>query len=450
MAFTRSSYVLLTALLLAVFPFYSALGEEPAPAIVSPPTDLSLKGTFELALKNSSRLAIGKERVLQKETSVTENRSAFLPRITLGVTDMDATRNLKAQGVSFPGAPDKVGPFSTFDGRLTLNETLLNLAQQGRVNSAREDSKSATLELDLAGNDVLYQSALLYYNALRTEAAVEAEKANMDLSEELLTFSQHQKEAGLTTLLDVTRARVKLAQDRQKWISAVSERDNAILALQKQIGLPQGYPVRLVNDEVPATDFPPLNESIKIALGKRKEITLQIQREKVREMQYRAVSGEKYPTIQLFSDYGEIGNGVNDAFPTYTVGVTLNLPLYDGRNLHAREEGLASEIAQEQIRKKDTSLQVELEVRQIFNDLISAKKQLETAEERVALAEKELKLTEHRFETGVGNHIELLTTQTSVTEAREGLVESRYINQATRLKYFYVTGQMEALFLRMH
>lgn len=447
----HSCFILLIVFLL---PFSVSTAQEaalPAPppeSTVHPP--LTLKGALDLALKNSSQVAIGIKKMEEKVIQTYEKQSAFLPQLSLGITDMDATKNLKAQGISFPGVPDKIGPFSTFDTRLSLNETLLNVASLNRYHTAQEEALAAGLDLNVTRNDILFQAALFYFTALRAEASVKAEKANLDLSEELLSFAQHQKEAGITTLLDVTRAQVKVAEDRQKWISAVALRDNSLLALQKQIGLVQGEDLTLSNDGVPEHPFPDIKESILVALNNRKELQLQTQREKVKEMEYRAVRGEKYPNLQLFADYGEIGNGITDAFPTYTVGLTLNLPLYDGKNRASREAAIESQLLQEKVRHKDLALQVELDVRQLYNDLNAAGKEFETAKERLSLTEKELKLAEHRFETGIGDHIELVTAQTSVAQGREALVEAQYFLQAAILKYYYVTGQMEALLQQTH
>ncbi|MBI3605174.1 MAG: TolC family protein [Nitrospirae bacterium] len=410
---------------------------------------LSLKNALESSLKNSARVSIGKQKVIEKASLRMGSRSSFLPRLSLNISGMDATRNLKAQGVSFPGAPDKVGPFSTFDTRLTFNETLLNLSLLNQVYAAGEETRVAELELSQAESDLFYQTTVLFLNTRRNESAVQADQANVDLSEELLKFAEHQKSSGIGTILDVTRARVKLAEDRQRLIITLTQKSDAILALQKQIGVQQGDNLSLDDHDLTSQDFPDLKESIQTALLKRKEVAIQSQRERIKEIQFKAAFGEKYPSINLFADYGEIGNGVTDAFPTHTFGITLNLPLYDGQNRKAKEDAVMSQLRQEQFKTRESASQIELEVRQIYNDLNAVRKQLEVVKERLSLAEKELLLAQHRFENGIGTHIELVATQTSLTEAREALVEAQFQVQGGIVKYYYVTGQMDYFFSQL-
>jgi len=410
---------------------------------------LTLKQALELNLKNSSRMAIGKEKIIEKESIRLEKRSVFLPKLSLNISDRNATTNLKAQGISFPGAPDKIGPFSTFDARLTFNETLLSLNLLNQFYAAGEERLAAELELSQTESELLYQTTILFLTARRSESSVKSNQANIDLSEELLKFSEHQKENGVGTVLDVTRAKLKLAEDRQRWIAAVTQRDDALLILQKQLGIQQGELLALDSQYLPEQNFPDLKESLQIARSKRKELAVQAQKERVREIQYKAASGEKFPILNIFADYGEIGNGVSDAFPTQTVGITLNLPLYDGSVRKSHEGSIMSQLKQEKIKTRDTTLQVELDVRQIYNDLNAVKKELEVSQERLALAEKELKLSEHRFENGIGTHIELIKSQTSLTDAREALVEAQFEVQAGILKFFYVTGQMDEFFSKL-
>ncbi len=410
---------------------------------------LTLKHALELNLKNSSRMAIGKQKIIEKQSLRLEKRSVFLPKLSLNISDRNATTNLKAQGISFPGAPDKIGPFSTFDARLTFNETLLNLNLLNQFYAADEESRAAELELSQTESDLLYQTTILFLNARRTESSVKSNQANIDLSEELLKFAEHQKETGVGTVLDVTRAKVKLAEDRQRWIAAITQRGDAVLSLQKQLGIQQGEWLTLDGQYLPEQIFPELKESLQIALSKRKELAVQAQNVRVKEIQYQAASGEKFPSLNIFADYGEIGNGISDAFPTQTFGITLNLPLYDGAVRKSHEGSIMSQLEQERIKTRDTSLQVELDVRQIYNDLNAVKKELEVSQERLSLAEKELKLSEHRFENGIGTHIELIKSQTSLTDAREALVEAQFELQAGILKYFYVTGQMDEFFSKL-
>ncbi|MHB8482468.1 MAG: TolC family protein [Nitrospiria bacterium] len=428
-----------------LFPYHEMYAQNPGEA----PSPLSLKNALAISLGNSSKVSIGKEKILEKQSIRLERRSVFLPRLSLNISDRDATINLKAQGISFPGAPDKIGPFSTFDARLTFNETLLNLNLLNQFYAADEDTKVSELELSQTESDLLYQTTILFLSALRTEASVLADQANVNLSEELLHFAEHQKETGVGTILDVTRARVKLAEDRQRLIATMTQKNDAILALQKQLGVQQGDILSLDHQYLPDQDFPDLKEGLQTALSKRKELTIQSQKERVKEIQFKAASGEKYPSVNFFADYGEIGNGISDAFPTQTIGITLNFPLYDGKTREAHEQTIMSQLRQERSKTRDTALQVELDVRQIYNDLNAVKKQLEVAEERLSLAENELKLAEHRFENGIGTHIELIKSQTSLTDSREGLVDAQFQVRAGILKFFYVTGQMEEFFQRL-
>jgi outer membrane protein len=415
------------------------------------PTDstLTLKNALDLNLKNSFQIAIGREKVIEKKSVSLERKAVFLPKLSLNISDRSSTTNLKAEGISFPGFPDKIGPFGTFDARLTFNETLLNVNLLNEMYAADEETKTANLELSQTESDLLYQTSILFLTALKTQSSVLTDQANVALSEELLKFAEHEKEMGIATVLDVTRAQVKLAEDRQRLITAVSQKNDAILNLQKQVGIRQGEQLSLDEGYLPEANFPEIQESLQIALSRRKELAIQSQKEKVKEIQFKAASGEKFPSVGIFADYGDIGNGIYDAFPTQTVGITLNWPFYDGNVRKSHEQTIMSQLLQEKDKSKDAALQIELDVRQIYNELNSIKKEFELAGERLSLAEKELALAQHRFEHGIGTHIELIKSQTSLTEAREALVETQFEVRAGILKYFYVTGQMDEFFSQL-
>jgi outer membrane protein TolC len=156
---------------------------------------LTLKSALDLNLKNSSKRAIGKQKIIEKQSLRLEKQAVFIPRLSLNVADRNGETNLKAQGISFPGAPDKIGPFSTFDARLTFNETLLNLNFLNQLQAADEDVRVSELELNQTESEALYQTAILYLNSRKADSSVSADLANVKLSEELLNSRNTRRRA---------------------------------------------------------------------------------------------------------------------------------------------------------------------------------------------------------------------------------------------------------------
>ena len=79
--------------------------------------------------------------------------------------------------------------------------------------------------------------ARAYLAAVKADADVETAQANVTLSQALLKQAENQKTAGTGTGIEITRAKVQLANDRQRLLVAQNARRSAHLQLLRAMGL---------------------------------------------------------------------------------------------------------------------------------------------------------------------------------------------------------------------
>ncbi|MEN6608707.1 MAG: TolC family protein, partial [Bryobacteraceae bacterium] len=216
------------------------------------PLELSLKRAIETALSPSgnARVRLAQATTRQAQERANQARAALLPNLDATVGQQNQTRNLASYGFQFtkmiPGVtiPDLVGPFTTFDARASLSQSVLDFSAIRRYQASRAGVKAADSESRATQDQVARQVAGLYFGSLRAEARVQAAEANVKLAEELLRLAINQQQAGTGTGLEVTRARVQLANERQALLVAHNERRQANLQLLKAIGLPLETPLQ--------------------------------------------------------------------------------------------------------------------------------------------------------------------------------------------------------------
>ena len=102
---------------------------------------------------------------------------------------------------------------------------------------------------------------------------------------------------------------------------------------------------------------------------------------------------------------------------TYTVGIAVKVPIFDGGRREARREEVQAEIRQEKLRANDLKQQVELEVRQALLKLKLARQQVDLATETEALAREELLRIQRRYDAGIGGKNELIESKANTARA---------------------------------
>jgi len=426
------------------------------PLFAQPPVlQLSLKRAVEMALapEGNTRVQLAQEAIRQSEARSAEARASLLPSVDGAVTYQNETQNLKAFGIQYPTIPilgftlpTFVGPFDILDARASANLSVFDFsfirnyqASKVAVGAVRADNQGTR-------DQVTDQVARTYLTGLRAEAALETAKANVELSEALLKLAQSQKVIGAGTGIEVTRADVQLANDRQRLLVAENDVVRAHLQLLKVIGLKLENPVELTGklEYVPTENVDP-GQALAAARENRAELKAQERREEGAKLSYSAAKFERLPSVGAFGNYGTIGSGINNALPTRTIGVSVKIPVFDGGRMDAQRAESASAYRQEKIRTADLRDQIELDVRVALDSLRSADAQVRAAEEGLKLAENELAQAQRRYKAGVTNSIEVTDAQTRLDRARDNRIAALYNYNLARIDLGTATGTIRSM-----
>lgn len=414
------------------------------------PVSLTLEKAVEIALapQGAIRRQMAAEIVRQAEAQKRTALGAVLPNVDGSWTYTSFTRNLAAFGISMtPQAgiplalPRFVGPVDTFDWRATAGWNLLDWSawQRYRASKARLDAVSA--EERAARNQTTALVVRAYAAAQRAEQMVATAESNIALAERVLRLARSQKDAGMATGLDVTRAEVGLAQEKARQIHAIEERDRSRLELLRLLNMGLDLTIELADPLVfkPA-EVPDATQAVARARQERPELKSQIARERAGQLNSSAARSSRLPSIQAFGDYGTIGTSAGTGLPTRAVGLRVNIPVWDGGRRDAQRAEAGSLLRQEEIRGREVRQQIEFEVRTSIDQLRTAEAQVRAAMETAALAEREVEQAERRFREGVATSVEIADAQARLGRAREAKVTAVYQHRAARAELSLATG----------
>src|SRR5664280_2791870 len=213
--------------------------------LAAAPVPLSLKRAVQLAVspEGNTRVQLSAEALKQAESRSAQTRAALLHDHSDAFTDENASRNLAAQGIQIsvpiPGFifPSFVGPFTTMDVRISATQSVFDFSSIRRFQASKVGVSAAKADVHGSAEQVAAQVARAYLAAVRADADVEAAKSNLTLSEAVLKQAENQKAAGTGTGIEITRARVQLANDRQRLLVAENARRAAGLQLLRAVGL---------------------------------------------------------------------------------------------------------------------------------------------------------------------------------------------------------------------
>lgn len=450
---TRPYIALVTIAAAAVAAAAQTPGSPPSSS--QPPRELalSLRQAVELAIApdGNTRVALVAELAEQARSQTNQSRAAFLPHIDGSVSQQNIVRNLRAFGIRFdtppvPGFqfPSIVGPFDVFDARLTAAQTIFDWSAIQRYRSAKLQSSAARRQESSTREEVSAQVARAYVVMLRAQEQVDTARADVELAEALEKLAASRKDAGTGTGIEVTRAQVQLANERQKLLVRENERRSAQLQLSRLMGVSLSTELRLTTPlQPPGMAEAEVEPALAEALEHRSDWKAQQEREEALRRADGSVKSERLPSLSGFGDYGSIGSHASSAVPTRTFGVALKVPIFDGGRREARRSESFSRLRQEEIRGRDLRQQIELELRLAFDSLISSVSQVEAAESGLSLAQQEQEQARRRYEAGVGSSIEITDAQTRLARARQNRTDALVLYNLARIDWGEARGRID-------
>jgi len=413
------------------------------------PATLSYEQAVKLAIDNNLATLRAHERRNEARGQQEQARAPLLPNVSGVAYQANLTENLVALGFqpgTFPGFNRTfLGPFKNFDARLFLTQRVFDLSAIRNYQAGKAGVRVAELQESLAREQVASRTGLLYLEALRADRAVVAAQANVDLARALLQLAQDQRNAGVATGVDVTRAQTRLAEQQVGLAQAQTDSEQARLNLQRVIGLPLGSPLtltdqlRFVEDPLPSVDT-----AVAQAAHDRREIQVAEEENRASQLELQSARAEHLPSLEVVGDYGSSGITPDRfALPTRRVAVQLNVPIFNGGLTQGRVTAAASRERQTELSLADVRGQVEEDVRLALTTLRTAAVQVRAADESVTLAQRELEMARDRFRAGVADNLEVITAQVSLANARVAQVTALAQHNAARLNLAAALGRAE-------
>ena len=407
-----------------------------------PELRLSLRMAMQTAVEQNPTVQISRQQVKESKAASITQLGTMLPNLSGNGT----WANRKFFLGNFGGIPRVSDDFDFWGTRAFLSQNLFSLSLIQRWRASREGIEVAEYELEATKRDTMAQVALVYFEALSFEEAVKARQANVDLNRELLRLAMERKSAGMATSLDVTRAKVQFANEKQRLVVARTDMGRAKLNLIRAMGIPFDVKITLT-DELKLVDVPRQTpkDAMLVAMANRVELEAQARRQRLASLNLSSVKSERLPSLSGTGDVGLVGLQLPELLTTHNVEVLMSIPIFDGGQREGRISEGRSVVRQEDIRARDIQYQVTLEVREALLTLESAKQEVAVAEEGRKQALKELELARERFAVGVATNLEVTTAQSSLAQARDNLIQALFTFNASRVNLARAQGRIKDL-----
>lgn len=349
--------------------------------------------------------------------------------------------------------------------------------QRNTIASNKYSLEAAKADIDQLKNDVSLNVATGFLRALLAKEQIRINQKQVELSKAQLFQTRKFVDAGRLPELNAAQLESQLASDSSNLISAISNYKSAILDIKALLNLDfeTKYEIEApVVDIAEQINLNSMNPEMIYEEAAKNFGTIKSSEFKVLAAQKRiaATKGGLYPQFGLNAQFGtnfatsykeptniKMGPGkptgayvpINDSLyfavyePTYTydsrtipfskqvdnnfrqtISIGLSFPIFNAwQSQYNLRQAKISEQTQE-LNKYQATLKLKQDVYKAYDDAVSAVQKYHAAERATQAAQRAFDFAEKRYNLGLTNTVEYLTTQNTQFVAESNLLSAKY------------------------
>jgi outer membrane protein TolC len=393
---------------------------------------LSLQDAINLGLKHNLGLLLSRADTHAARGQRWQELSALLPHVTAAPYVAESKVNLAQVGLGNAAAnvfhiSPAVGPFSYFDARAAVSQTLFDWKSINSARAAAASVKSADYTLLDAYDLVILTVGGVYFQAIADEARIETAEAQVQTAQSLFDQATDQVHAGTAADIEALRTKVELQTRQQRLIEAKNDLAIQKITVARVIGLAPSQDFDLTDKSIyssPGTVT--VEDALRRAYMSRSDYQGAMAEVRVGELSRKAAVAGYFPSLSFGADYGTGGAHPSDATRVYDVRGTLSIPIFTGNSVHGDIQQADARLEQARERLENLRAQIEADVRTAVLNLESSAEQVKVARSNIDLADQTLTQSRDRFSAGVTDTVELVQSQEAVASAHEQYISSLY------------------------
>ena len=410
---------------------------------------LSLQGAINLGLKHNLGLLLSSADTRAARGQRWQELSALLPHVTAGPYVAESKVNLAQVGLGNAAAnvfhiSPAVGPFSYFDARAAVSQTLFDWKSINSARAAGASVKSADYTLLDAKDLVVLAVGYVYFQAVADEARIATNEAQVKTAQTLFEQAADQVNAGTAADIDALRTKVELQTRQQQLIQAKNDFAIQKITVARVVGLAPGQEFELTDkSRYEALENMTIDETLKRAYASRSDYRAVTADLRAAELSRKAAVAGYFPSLSFGADYGTGGAHPSDATRVYDVSGMISIPIFIGNRVHGDIQQADARLEQARERLDNLRAQIEADVRTALLNLQSSAEQVNVARSNIDLADQTLTQSRDRFTAGVTDTVEVVQSQEAVASAHEQYISSLYKYNFAKISLIRALGAGE-------
>lgn len=378
---------------------------------------------------------------------LTQGRSLLMPSVNLTANSTSNDLTTQYRGATlFPGGNQR---FNSHGYGVTLVQPLFRQQNWMAYSESELQVAQSDAQFKIAEQDLVLRTAQAYFDVLIAQDGVQLTEAQKTAISEQLAQARRNFEVGSATITDTHEAQARFDLTSAQHIAAQNNLEIRRSALQQLINaLPQDLKALGKQFKLEAPQPADMEKWVADAQLNSPQLAVAQAASQLAAKEVTRNLGGHLPTVDLVANYSQnyangSSFGVGSDSTNKSVGVQLNMPLFQGGATHSkwREAEANSERAKQELENARRS--VASQTRQAYLGVVSGIAQVKALQQALTSSESVLEATRLGQEVGVRTNLDVLNAQQQLYSTRRDLFQAEYNYLLSQLRLKAAVGALD-------
>jgi outer membrane protein len=397
--------------------------------VLNPASAEDLIEVYDLAVASDPVLKEAEQSLFATREVKPQARALLLPQFGIvGEADYQDER-VKSTSALTGSSTSRNDTYDSQAARAVLSQSVYDRARWIGLEQADDTIAQVEAQYRDAQIELMVRTTESYFDVLRAADFVRVNESLVRANERQLEQSRQRFEVGLVAITDVNESQAAYDRSRADLISAGNQLDDAWEALRRIVG-PISVPLARLGDKLPLAPPEPndIDEWAATAVRNNYAVIAALESVDVARKQIEIERSGHYPTLDLDAGYdlarsgAEFGTDRDTAF----VGLTLNIPIYEGGAVTSRTRQAGYDLGAAQERLDQVRREVIEGVKNAFRGVISSISDVQARQAAIVSARSALESTQAGLEVGTRTQVDVLNAQRNFFQAEFEYLSARY------------------------
>lgn len=416
---------------------------------------LTLEQCVQIALENQPAIGASQGAIITAESEYTQVLSSRFPQIQLEAGAHLTNSPLQSGNVFGPDQTLETTKKWNFipSVRMTMKQPIYDFGRTDKaLDSKRKLIKASEMSLESTEEDVIFNVHSAYYNYVLAQQIVRINEERVAQSNKHLERAKGFFAVGKLPESEVSKAELEVANSELQLIDAKGKSRMAKVSLNSAMGIteisddPTDYTT--AKDVAYEPFHANLQDAINGALDSRKEVKASELKIQAWRSALSAAKSQYFPIISasggtapyIIQTVDENGLTTDKFKLGWNIGLNFAFPIFQGLTVRAEIAEALGGIRIATSQSNVTKQRIVQDVQEKYFSVKVAEERYKASEKIIVQSERNLKLAEGRFETGVGSAIEVTDANFSLANAKIDRTTALYNYMIELSRYRRSTG----------